>query len=160
FRQLIDVGVSWVSRLQFGVTVYDSAGRQLSLLDYLQRRYSAGERLIDITIVLGVEHRLRCRLVAVRVPQETASQRPQAAQSKATEYDCRASKDYLRWQDWTIFVTDCAAERLTWQTVVVPYRARWQIELMFKIWKSHNGLVAHRPKASPQEQLAMVYAKL
>ena len=31
---------------------------------------------------------------------------------------------------------------------------------MFKIWKSHNGLVAHRPEASPQEQLAMVYAKL
>ena len=31
---------------------------------------------------------------------------------------------------------------------------------MFKLWKSHNALAAHRPGASPPEQLAMVYAKL
>lgn len=160
FRRLTNAGVSWVSRLQFGVTVYDSADRELSLLEYLQRLYSAGERLIDMTVVLGVEHRLRCRLIAVRVPQETAARRRQAAHAKATKHGRAASQDYLRWQDWTIFVTDCAAERLTWQAVVVLYRARWQIELMFKIWKSHNGLVAHRPEASPQEQLAMVYTKL
>jgi DDE family transposase len=160
FRRLIDAGVSWVSRLQFGVTVYDSAGRELSLLDDLQRRYDAGQRLIDITIFLGVEHRLRCRLIAVRVPQETAARRRQAAHAKAAKHGRTASQEYLRWQDWTIFVTDCSAERLTWQAVIVLYRTRWQIELMFKIWKSHNGLVAHRPEASSQEQLAMVYAKL
>jgi hypothetical protein len=160
FRRLIDAGVSWVSRLQFGVTVYDDAGRGLPLLEYLQRRYDAGERLIDITIFLGAEHRLRCRLIAVRVPQETAARRRQEAHTKAAKHGRAASRDYLRWQDWTIFVTDCAAERLTWQAVVVLYRTRWQIELMFKVWKSHNGLVAHRPEASPQEQLAMVYAKL
>jgi hypothetical protein len=160
FRRLINAGVSWVSRLQFGVTVYDGAGRELSLLDDLQRRYDAGQRWIDITIVLGVEHRLRCRLIAVRVPQETAARRRQAAHAKAAKHGRAASQDYLRWQDWTIFVTDCAAQRLTWQAVIVLYRTRWQIELMFKIWKSHNGLVAHRPEASPQERLAMVYAKL
>lgn len=160
FRRLIGAGVCWVSRLQFGVTVYDDAGRELSLLDDLQRRYDAGQRLIDMTIVLGVEHRLRCRLIAVRVPQETAARRRQAAHAKAAKHGRAASPHYLQWQDWTIFVTDCGPERLTWQAVVVLYRTRWQIELMFKVWKSHNGLVAHRPEASPQEQLAMVYAKL
>jgi len=160
FRRLIDNGVSWVSRLQYGVKVYDGAGRDLSLLEYLERRYEEGERLIDITVALGVAHRLRCRLIAVRVPQETAARRRQEAHSKATKHGRAASQDYLRWQDWTIFVTDCAAERLTWQAVVVLYRTRWQIELVFKVWKSHNGLVAHRPEASPQEQMAMVYAKL
>jgi Transposase DDE domain len=160
FRRLIGAGVSWVSRLQFGVTVYDSAGRELPLLDYLQRRYDAGQRPIDTPIVLGTGHRLPCRLVAVRVPQETAARRRQAAHAKAAKHGRVASPDYLRWQDWTIFVTDCAAERLTWQAVIVLYRSRWQIELMFKVWKSHNGLTAHRPEASPQEQLAMVYAKL
>jgi Transposase DDE domain len=160
FRRLIGAGVSWVSRLQFGVVVYDSAGGELSLLDYLQRRYDAGERLIDTTVFLGVAHRLRCRLIAVRVPQETAARRRQAAHAKATKHGRTASQEYLRWQDWTIFVTDCASERLTWQAVIVLYRTRWQIELMFKLWKSLNGLVAHRPEASPQEQLAMVYAKL
>ena len=160
FRRLTTAGVSWISRLQFGVTVYDDAGRELSLLDELQRRYEAGQRLIDLAIVLGAAHRLPCRLIAVRVPQETAARRRQEAHAKAAKHGRAASPEYLRWQDWTIFVTDCGAERLTWQAVVVLYRARWQIELMFKVWKSHNGLASHRPEASPREQLATVYAKL
>ncbi len=160
FRRLMDAGVSWISRLQPGMVVYDGAGRGLSLLDELQRRYEAGERLIDIGILLGATQRLPCRLVAVRVPQEVASRRRQEARVKAAKHGRAVSGEHLRWQDWTIFVTDCPAERLTWAAVVVLYRARWQIELMFKLWKSHNGLVAHRPDASPQERLAMVYAKL
>jgi hypothetical protein len=160
FRRLRTAGVSWISRLQIGVTVFDQAGRELSLLDELRRRYEAGERLIDLPIVLGAEHRLPCRLIAVRVPQETAARRRQEAHTKAAKHGRAASPEYLQWQDWTIFVTDCSAERLTWQAVVVLYRARWQIELMFKIWKSHNGLTSHRPEASPREELATVYAKL
>jgi hypothetical protein len=160
FRRLMRAGVSWISRLQFGVKLYDGAGRELSLLDYLQRRYEAGERLIDMPILLGVQHRWPCRLIAVRVPQETAARRRQEARAKATKHGRAASREYLHWQDWTIFVTDGSAERLTWKAVVVLYRARWQIELMFKVWKSHNGLASHRPEASPQEQLALVYAKL
>ena len=140
FRRLIDAGVSWVSRLQFGVTVYDSAGRELSLLDDLQRRYDAGQRLIDITIFLGVEHRLRCRLIAVRVPQETAARRRQAAHAKAAKHGRTASQEYLRWQDWTIFVTDCSAERLTWQAVIVLYRTRWQIEISHRHYPPRRHL--------------------
>ena len=33
-------------------------------------------------------------------------------------------------------------ELLTWKEVVVLYRARWQKELLFKLWKSHNHLAA------------------
>lgn len=160
FRRLMNAGVSWISRLQYGVTVYDAEGRELSLLDYLQHRYEMGERLIDIPIILGAESRLHCRLITVRVPPETAGRRRQAAHDKAAKHGRAATQEYLQWQDWTIFVTDCPPERLTWQAVVVLYRTRWQIELMFKVWKSHNGLGVHRPEASPQERLAMVYIKL
>ncbi len=38
--------------------------------------------------------------------------------------------------------------------------ARWQIELMFKLWKSHNRLATHRAGAAAEEQLAVVYVKL
>ncbi len=30
---------------------------------------------------------------------------------------------------------------------MVLYRARWQIELLFKLWKSHNLLATHRQTA-------------
>jgi hypothetical protein len=46
------------------------------------------------------------------------------------------------------------------QAVVVLYRSRWQIELLFKLWKSHNGLDRLRVGASALHPLAVFYAKL
>ena len=160
FRRLIGAGAHWISRLQSGVTVYGGDGRKLSLLDELQRRYEAGESMVDMPVLLGATDRLPCRLIAVRVPQEVAARRRREAHQKASKHGRAASAEHLRWQEWTIFVTDCAPEQLTWKAVVILYRARWQIELMFKIWKSIIGLTAHRPEASAEEQLSLIYTKL
>jgi hypothetical protein len=160
FRRLIDAGVFWISRLQFRVTVFTVDGRRLPLLDELERRFRAGEAKVDMPILLGATHRLRCRLIAVRLPQEVVARQRQAAHEKASKHGRPASAEYLRWQDWTIFVTNCEPQRLTWKAVVILYRVRWQIELMFKLWKSLNGLTTHRPEASAQERLALIYTKL
>ena len=113
-----------------------------------------------MSILLGVSHRLPCRLIALRVPQEVADRRRQKAYVKAQKHGRVPSREYLEWQDWTIFVTNCEPELLTWEAVVVLYRARWQIELMFKLWKSRNRLATHRAGATAEEQLAVVYVKL
>jgi hypothetical protein len=39
---------------------------------------------------------------------------------------------------WTLFVTNVPAERLTLREVLVLGRMRWQIELLFKLWKSQG----------------------
>ena len=158
FQRLALAGAFWISRLQHGTLVYDPEGRPLALLEYLQQQTGKGP--VDVSVLLGVSHRLRCRLLALRVPQEVADRRRQKVYEKAKKHGRVPSREYLQWQDWTIFVTNCEPELLTWQAVVVLYRARWQIELMFKLWKSYNRLATHRAGASAQEQMAMVYAKL
>ena len=57
-------------------------------------------------------------------------------------------------------VTNGSAEERTWKAVVVLYRAPWQRELLFRLWKSHNKLAKHRAKATALEVLAVFYAKL
>jgi hypothetical protein len=158
FRALMRGGASWISRLQFGVLVFDPEGRPLSLLEYLAGRPGGGP--VDVSVLLGGAERLACRMVALRAPQEVAARRRQKAREKAQKHGRAPSREYLRWQGWTIFVTDCGPDRLTWKAVVVLYRVRWQIELLFKLWESHCGLATHRAGAPPQEQLAVVYAKL
>jgi hypothetical protein len=158
FAKIAQAGAFWISRLQHGTLVFDAAGNPLPLLQYLRQQTGPGP--IDVSVSLGVTHRLPCRLIALRVPQEVADRRRQKVHEKAQKHGRTPSRDYLQWQDWTIFVTNCQAEMLSWQAVVVLYRARWQIELMFKLWKSHNRLEGHRAAASAVEQLAMIYAKL
>jgi len=59
-----------------------------------------------------------------------------------------------------LFVTNLPADQLSWKEAVVLYRARWQIELLFKLWKSHNQIARHRPGATTIEALAVLWAKL
>ena len=49
---------------------------------------------------------------------------------------------------------------LTWKEVVVLYRARWQIERLFKLWKSYNRLAERDTEATAAQQMAEVYMKL
>ena len=158
FQNLTRAGAFWISRLQHGTSVFDAQGQPLALLQYLRQQTGSGP--IDVSVLLGVSHRLPCRLIALRLPQEVADRRRQKAYVKAQKHGRVPSREYLEWQDWTIFVTNCEPELLTWEAVVVLYRARWQIELMFKLWKSHNRLATHRAGAAAEEQLAVVYVKL
>lgn len=158
FRRVNETDAYWISRLQHGTKVFDAAGKSLDLPSILREQGESG--LVDTMVFLGEKDRLACRLIAVRVPLEMASRRRRKIREKTRGRGREPSREYLEIQDWTIFVTNCDAELLTWKEVVVAYRARWQIELLFKLWKSHNRVAALEAVASPQRQLAVLYAKL
>jgi hypothetical protein len=158
FRRAGEADAYWISRLQHGTKVFDAAGKSLDLPAFL--REHGGNGLLDIAILLGEKDRIACRLIAVRVPEEVAARRRQRVRENARDHGREPSQEYLELQGWTIFVMNCGEELLTWKEVVVLYRARWQIELLFKLWKSHNHVAELEAGASPQRQLAVLYAKL
>src|SRR6202030_4215131 len=77
FRSIGDQEAYWISRWQPGTTVLDEDGERLDLLDFLRKHASATPT--DVPIWLGSVERLACRLIALRVPQEVADRRRQAA---------------------------------------------------------------------------------
>jgi hypothetical protein len=158
FRRVGKGDAYWISRLQHGTKVFDAAGKHLDLPTFL--RENGGNGLVNLAILLGEAERIACRLIAVRVPEEVASRRRQRIREKARDHGREPSQEYLELQGWTIFVTNCSEELLTWKEVVVLYRARWQIELLFKLWKSHNHVAELESGVSPQRQMAVLYAKL
>ena len=147
----------WLSRLQHGTTVCDAAGNPVALREFLAKNAKRG--IVDVRVQLG-EKRLPCRLLAVRVSPEIAARRRQKIREKARDHGREPSPEYLALQQWTIFVTNCPPTLLTWREVVVLYRARWQIERLFKLWKSYNRLADRDTEATAAQQLAEVYVKL
>ena len=158
FAKLGQAGAYWISRWQQGTTVCDRDGRPLDLLRFVQDY--RGEGPIDLPILLGATARLACRLIVLRVPPEMAARRRQEAYEKARKHGRTPSQECLAWCDWTLLVTNLPAEMASWKELVVLYRTRWQIELMFKLWKSRSQLAVFRETWSAEERMAAFWAKL
>jgi len=61
--------------------------------------------------------------------------------------------------DWTLLVTNAPATLLAVDEALVLQRARWQLELLFKLWKEH-GKIDESRSAKPWHVLCDVFAKL
>lgn len=158
FRTLDAGGAYWITRWQPGTAVFTPEGQPLDLLAYV--RGHAGGAPLDESILLGAAQHLPCRLIVLRVPPEVAHRRRQKVREKAQKHGRMPSAEQLAWCDWTILLTNCPAALLSWKEVVILYRFRWQIELMFKLWKSHNHLAACRATWTATERMATFWAKL
>jgi hypothetical protein len=146
----------FLSRLQAQTTVFTADGRRWDDLAALLERQAA---CVEMPVTLGVRTRLSARLIAVRVPQEVADQRRRRLRAEASRRGQSVSARVLALADWTIFITNAPVTRLPLSAVLVVARARWQIELLFKLWKSH-GRIDESRSGNPWRVICDVYAKL
>jgi len=156
FAAMTAQGVYWLSRLAPGTAVYTPDGVRWDVLDLLAAQDTA---TVDLTVTLGVDHRLPGRLLAVRVPEEVANQRRHRLHADAKRRGRTPSAAQRAWCAWTIVVTSVPPALLSVREALVLLRARWQIELLFKLWKSH-GHVDESRSANPWRVLTEVFAKL
>lgn len=155
-RDIDAQGAFFVSRLQVQTALFDEQGNRLDPLELLQKR---GPAQVDTVIYIGAVHRLRVRLVAVRVAEDVANERRRRLKAEARHKGQAVSKARLALADWTIYITNAPAELLSMQDVLVLARARWQVELLFKLWKQHGQIDEWR-STKPYRILCEVYAKL
>jgi hypothetical protein len=150
-------GVFWLMRLKAGTKLYTADGRRHDSAAALLGA-QATER-VEWAVALGVTQRLRCRLLAERVPPEVAEARRRRLHEDAQRQRRRLTAETLALAEWTVLVTNAPAEKLSLAEALVLKRARWQIELLFKRWKSH-GRIDESPSVDPDRVLCEVYAKL
>jgi len=146
----------WLTRPQVTTVMCDQQGQRLELPSFLAAQPSA---MVDVAIFLGARHRLPCRLLAVRVPQEVADQRRRRLYAEAQRRGRAPTAHSLALADWTIFVTNAPVELMTVPEALVLGRARWQIELLFKLWKSQGEIDQWR-SAKDGAILCELYAKV
>ena len=155
-HELSAAGVYWLSRLHLHTHVFDPAGPRLDLLPWLSQQQAM---VHDLPICLGAQQRLHARLLAVRVPAQVAQQRRRRLRKQAKRKGQTLSQRHLALSDWTLLVTNAPVELLTLDEALVLQRARWQIELLFKLWKSLGRLDESR-SGQPWRQLCELYAKM
>lgn len=172
FEKIEQSGGYFLSRLMHGTVVFDLEGNRLNLLEFL--RSTSGD--VDVWVLVGRSKKLKIRLLARRLPDWVAESRRRKCRQKVKDKGRTATADQLELRSWTIMVTNVpeeamrlpAAEDSAAESTVTPWfqmdeaialmRQRWQIELLFKLWKS-QGKLASTKRQKAVRILCEVYAK-
>jgi hypothetical protein len=160
FAELAQKDAYFISRYQLQTGVYWQQDEKTSfdLAQYLQK--SKADQ-VSISVFLGENARVPVRLVAQRLPAKIAAARRRKAREKAKKDGRRnpPTSKTLHLLGWVIFITNVSETILSVEQILLIYRLRWQIELIFKVWKSRAKLKEigdHRP----DRVLCQCYARL
>jgi len=154
--QLQQQGSYWLTRYKSGTRLYTPQSQPLALLDILNAHSG---NCYSTTVLLGKRQRLACRLLAQRVSPEKARQRRSALQAQASRKQQALSPSAWQLAQWTILLTNVPSAQLNLDEAFTLAAYRWQIELLFKLWKQ-EGQIDTWQTQQPQRILCEIYAKL
>jgi len=92
--------------------------------------------LLEKSISLGATERVAARLMAVRRPEAIVNKRRRIARKNASKKGYTPSQAHLTLMAWHLFMTHVPPTIGNTATIVKVYPLRWQIERIFKSWKS------------------------
>lgn len=107
----------------------------VDLATYLTKHYKTSS-IINLKVWVSAE-RLEVRLVAYKMPERIVVERRRKAHKSAKERGRVLSKEKLALLNFSLFVSNIPIEMVSTEVMGTIYRLRWEIELIFKMWKSH-----------------------
>lgn len=154
FRQLNQRGVWWLTRVPARVGVWGD-GQVVSLASWLAQQACD---TLDIPVRLTAQ-RFECRLLAFRVPEAVAQQRRERVLADAKRKNRSLRPETQALWEWTGVATNLPAPQLRAEAALVLLPLRWQIELLFKLWKQNHAFDTWR-SARPEQILCEIFAQL
>jgi hypothetical protein len=131
-------------------------------LDYCKIRNEMknnGTGTIEKEVYLSDDKSIRTRLVIELLPEKEVAKRIRKAKKEAKKKKRQLSKNYINRAYLNLFITNIPAATVETKKIRTLYRIRWQVELIFKTWKSFSQL--HRIKQMKIERFnTNLYATL
>jgi hypothetical protein len=149
-------GVYVLTRVPAWTAFFDEKGKRLDLLKLL-RRAPGWSLERQIKILHGKQ--LSMRLLAVRLPDDEVQKRQERIRQEAKQRGRPVSQRKLDLCAWNILVTNAPAALLSVFDAAVVRRVRWQVELVFKVFKSEGHIDQSKSQCGPRV-LCELYAKL
>lgn len=133
-------GIHWITRLPANTDARlpgEDFGPLAGLLASWRKK---GIKKQDIRVEAGREAALPGRLVAFACPPGVVMRRLEALEKDAKRRNREVTERQREFCRWTVLLTNLPEERLSADEAWRAYRLRWQVELLFKRFKSEGGL--------------------
>lgn len=145
-------GVFWLTRLKVGTLLTGANGHRVPLDALLQTK----EPFI-LPVKVGGKRFLEAYLVAAPLDENQLKKRQDHLKETTRKQQRPLSKQQRAVSHWTLYLTNIPD--LSFEQAHILARTRWQIEMLFKLWKSHSYLATSRSK-NPDRCACEGYAKL
>jgi hypothetical protein len=143
FNRIEKAKAFFLSRLNTKILVYQKKGDKFRKLDfaklYQSMRVQNIQRL-DQKVYIGEKERFPVRLIIELVPEEVVATRMERVNKYNKKKGRQTGDEYKKRAQFNLFITNITEKMLDVESIVKIYRIRWQIELIFKTWKSVFGL--------------------
>jgi hypothetical protein len=91
---------------------------------------------LEMDVKIYEKERIPCRLIIEKVPDEEYKKRLKKAEEKAKSQKLGVSDMHKIRLKYNTYITNVSKEILPYKKIRKTYYLRWQIELVFKTWKS------------------------
>ncbi|MEA5261084.1 transposase, partial [Arcicella aquatica] len=137
FKEYSQVGAYFVSRLKANASLFDPhTNEPISLVTLLPK----DDSIVSIECYLAHpkthKNSIAVRVCIEKVPETISQQRLEKLQKTAKCQQWELSELRVELCAYNLFITNANQEQLPSELIRLFYGIRWQIELVFKIWKS------------------------
>ena len=139
FQQIVSQEAFFLSRLKSNITVYEKKGNDLVKIDFQAieaNMKETGQTFIEKQVYIGEREKLPVRLLIELMPEDKKQERLRTAQQTAKKKGRKIGKAFLARYGLNLFITNIDEQKMDGRKLRKLYLIRWQIELMFKTWKS------------------------
>src|SRR4030042_5552630 len=113
---------------------------------------------LDMDIFIG-KKKLPARMVLVMLPEDVYEKRIRERNKVNKDMGYQTSQEYIDRARFNIFISNVPREILSDKEICNLYRIRWQVEIVFKTWKSIMKIERMR-KMKTARFTTLIYAKL
>lgn len=157
FHKIHSKSAYFITKLKSRSNIFDP--RTLKEVNLVNLLTKIDTDRFELDILLGMHRELTvpCRLIGIRAPKKVAEKRRYLLKKKGVKRQPRKITLWLC--DWILIITNVSKEVLPTDKVCDTYRLRWQIEIVFKQFKSI--LQIHKVgSANKYRVLCEIYGKL
>lgn len=134
---LIKKEAFFLNRLPSQINLYDPYENEMINLRKVYKklkRYNLP--YLELDVLIGKKAQIPCRLVVSVCKEKAAQKRLKRTTKNTKSTGCKVSEE-TKWRSrLNLYITNAPKDKIQAKDIYQIYRMRWQIELIFKTWKS------------------------
>jgi hypothetical protein len=159
FAKIAAAQAYFLSRFNHQIILREVVGGRTKPLDLSQELRQESRAVLEKAVLMGARDQVPARLIAIQMPEAIVNERRRQARAVAKRRGYTPSQAHLTLLAWNLFLTNVPAPVWPPKTVGIVYAIRWQVELVFKTWKSGTHL-ATLTSTTKNSTLCYLYGRL